>query len=134
MVDVIASITTIVRAVTGVRTAPGLPPDQISMYPAVVVYPAKGSTESKDYGLGPVFHDVVCEVFVPRVDLARDMEKLLPFVDGIPKGISTDTTLNAVYGATSRISYVLFHETYGATDVIGYRFLIEKIKLDPYGK
>lgn len=134
LADVIEQVVTVIRAVDGIRFVPDTPPDQIAAWPVVRVYPSQGYVDSKDFGIGFNFHDIACEVLVPHKDLARDMAVLIPFIDSVPKALSTDPTLNSIYGQKLRISYTICEGKIGEVETIGYRFIIEKIKLDPYGK
>jgi hypothetical protein len=130
LAEFIAQVEVTVRTVAGIRTVHDFPPDQLNTWPAVVAYAAKGYGDAKDFGLGFCYHDVACEVHIPQKDLARDTAKLLPFVTSMPEALKADPLLNAFYGAMNKISYSLFNEEYAGIQTIGYRFIIEKVKLD----
>ncbi len=129
LADFIQRVEAVVRGVEGIHVVHDYPPDQLNAWPAVVAYAARGYQETRDYGLGPSFHDVAVEVHIPRKDLARDMATLLPLITTIPAALADDLELNPFYGAMARISYTLFQENYGGVETRGYRFVIEKVKL-----
>lgn len=132
--DVVARIVTVVKAVSGIRTAPDYPPDQIAAFPAVLVYPSTGTINTGDFGIADGLHDVAVEIRMPDKDLPHAMEVLIPFLTSIPVALTADPWMNQQCEAFPRITYSLFYSTYDTTQTVGFRFIVEKIRILPTGK
>lgn len=131
----ITQIQALTEAVPGVRAAPDEPPDQISHFPFVVCYPESGIYEGGNpAGQMRGLHDIVIELHVPRQNLARGYREAMRFAKSIPNAIyaalgTSDLNTISTTGAIRYTFGVLDWGTgEGATQTMGFRFVIEDVK------
>ena len=130
---VIAEIQDEVGSVTGIRVAPDYPPDDLSIFPFAVCYPAMGTLIQEPPELMTGLHDIVIEIHVARKDLPRDVESVIGYVDTIPLEL-----FGAIYNsAFSTIrTFEQIDYTFGVLDwtgtgegtTIGWRFTLRAVK------
>ena len=130
----IEAVQTVVRAVTGIKSAPDNVPGMLAVYPVAITYYTGGRYDTGPFGIAQSYHDIACEVLVPLKDLPRDIETLAPFIESVPEALTNDPWLNDLCETFDRVRYEFMRSEYAGMPVIGYRFLIENIKLFPYGK
>lgn len=125
----IAGAQTIVGAISGIRSAPAYPPEELSVFPFAVAYSGGGTWEFGPAGDKKGLHNIIVELHVQRKDLARDVTAAMAYSDSIPNALMLDTTLGGNASTFGRITYVFGPLGYGGIDTIGFRFTIEAVKI-----
>ena len=133
--QVIAEVQEDIRALSGIRAAPNLAPEQMNVFPFCVVYPGSGTMSSGVPGEMLGIHSIVIELHIGRKDLPRDIDAALPFVESIPnillKAVATtagDRFDNTVDTFTD-VTYEFGPLDWGGTATIGWRFRMNGVKL-----
>jgi len=133
--NAIAKIAAIVAGVSGIRQAPTYPTETQSVDPFAITYVYNGTVNAGVIGSKKMLLSIAVDLYIPRLDLARDMATLTPFLDLI-----TNALLGQVSGSGGLFSgsittferldiEFLPNMTYGAVTMIGYRFLMNNVKL-----
>jgi hypothetical protein len=125
----VSAVATIVRGVSGVRGAPAAVPEDIAAYPFAVTYASGGVWEFGPAGDKKGLHSVTVELHVARKELPRDVAKAMPFGDTIPNALMRDPTLGGTASTFGRIRYSFGPLGWGGMDTIGFRFVLEDIKV-----
>jgi hypothetical protein len=133
LADILAAVQAVVGSVTGIRYAPDSIPGDISQYPASIVYPKSGRYITGKVGISVSYHNIVVEIHIPLKDLARDVTSLLPYCKSVPEALTADPTLSKHIENSEQISYTFGQMEYNGAATIGWRFVIENIKIYPYG-
>ncbi|MBT7070744.1 MAG: hypothetical protein HN975_07640 [Anaerolineae bacterium] len=114
-------------AVSGVKSAPDYPPENINEYPFVVAYMGGGEivfdTPSAYKGL----HTIIIELHIARKDLPNDIEIAAPYVDSIPAALMADATLAGTVNLFDNITYEFTEMLWDAVETIGFRFSINGV-------
>lgn len=122
-------------AITGIRKAPDYPPENLNVFPFIVVYPGKGVWESDVPGNKRWLGSVIVELHIARVDLPRDVESALSYHESIPNALLKPVaTVDGDRFASTIATFGTIDEYFGAlnwanTDTIGYRWTINGIKM-----
>jgi len=127
----IDEIQTEVRALSGIRSAPDEPPDQMGAYPFAVAYAGKGVWSSQTPETKVGLHDIVIELHVARKDLARDVTSAMSYSDSIPNAIMLalkDGTFSAIE-TFADIAYEFVGMGWGGVDTLGFRFTVRAVKM-----
>jgi len=126
-----AAIATACAAVSGVRQAPALPPEQITAgnFPFVVTYPDSGTIGYNTPDDAIFLHNIIVEVHTARKDLPRDVDKIFPYIETIPAAIMADPTLSTNVQTIGEISYTFGEMNWGDLQTIGIRFTLSEVKL-----
>ena len=88
--EMLTAIRQDLRAIPYIRSVPDTIPDQISMWPCVLVYPGAGSwklgSHSGDRGKPMVLgmFTVIVDLAIPRKDLPREVGRLTAFASSVP--------------------------------------------------
>ena len=131
---IIEAVQDLVGAVTGIRSAPYDPPDQAADFPIAIAYPAKGHyTMANGFDIKDSLHNIVIELHYPRVDSARTVAKLKPYVRLIPQAVAASADIAALCEGFEGIDYEMIPMMYGETKTFGLHFTITNLKLYPYG-
>jgi hypothetical protein len=129
IVQAIAAIQDTVGAVTGIRVAPDYAPDNLSIFPASVVYPRTGTIDSGPAGNMKALHNFVIEIHVDRMNLQKDLARVIPFGDSIPEALLDDPTIDGTISTFGVIDYTFGPMTWGDIPTIGWRFVVNACKL-----
>ncbi len=112
-------------ALSGIRTAPDFPLEQVGAFPFVVAYMGGGTFEKGEAGGIVERHDFIIELHIARKDLPRDIEKAVAYVDSIPAAIMADSTLGGTVLQFESIVYEFAPEMFwDAVKTIGFRFTV----------
>lgn len=133
LADVISAIQDVVGKVTGIRYAPDSVPGTLAQFPASIVYPRNGYYNTGRAGIAEGYINIVVEIHVPLKDLARDVASLLPYWKSIPEALEADPTLNQRVEFGEKISWTFGQMSYNDVPTIGWRFVMENLKVYPYG-
>ena len=134
IVTAITEIVTVLRGVSGLKNVPINPPEQMNYDTYAVVYPERGSIDVAPIGTRESLHNIAIDVLTTRTDLARDMARLEPFLDTIPNALLSEMTDSGDIFSNSietfgALTYAFISTDYGGTPVIGYRFVMEGVKI-----
>ena len=127
--DAIEQVQVIMTAVTGIRSAPELPPEQINQFPFAVAFPGEGEFTIEMGALMDGIHSIILELHIARKDLPRDVDKAGAYVDSIPKALWSNPTLNGRIRWFKRISYKFGPLGWGNMDTLGIRFTIHEVEI-----
>jgi hypothetical protein len=119
-----------VKAISGIREAPEVPPEGMDHFPFAICFARTG-----EYTIGPAgvmtgMHTIVLELHVVRKDLTRDIPAAMKYAKSIPLAILValmNRTLTAI-STMERIRYEFGPLGWGATETIGFRFYIDGVK------
>lgn len=129
--DAIAEIMGVISGVPGIRKAPELPPESLSVFPYAVGYPGTGELANEPPDMMTGLHDVVVEVHVARKDLPVDAAQVLPYADSIPAALCAalrDAAFTTIQ-TWRTITYSFGGMSYNGIATLGYRFHIEGVKI-----
>ena len=134
IVTAITEIVGVLRAVSGLKNVPINPPEQMNYDTYAVVYPEQGSVDVAPIGTRESLHNIAIDVLTTRTDLARDMARIIPFLDLIPTALLSEMTDSGDIFSNSietfgKLTYSFISTDYGGTPVIGYRFVMEDVKI-----
>jgi hypothetical protein len=117
--------------VTGIKYAPAYPPENISDYfPFLVGYTEGGEWSAITSNFKQVLCNIVLELHIGRKgDLPHEVEKAMSYADSIPEALIADQTLNGKVSHFERIIYSFGVLNYGETDTIGFKFILEGVKI-----
>ncbi len=139
IVAALTEIQTLMAALTGVRSVPANPPDAIGVDPVVLVYAAFGNVRQKTFDDTIALHNIGIDVLVSNTDLARARKVLNPFIDSIPAALysarkSGSLTAIETFGGGAGegdrgIDYEFISPTYNDVAYLGYRFVVNDVKI-----
>lgn len=115
----------------GVRSAPDYPPNQITLTPVAITYPASGTIGGLGSGYMKELHTVNIDLVMPAKDLTRDLTALNPYLRSIPNVIMKDPRFNSNASTFDSITYSFIVFEDGGIQYRGYRFAITGIKIEP---
>ena len=131
----LTAIAATVAGVSGVKTAPANPQENINEYPFALVYAMEGVQNIGPIGARKVLFNVAIDLLTIRRDISIDMAILTPFLDSIPGALSGEihTSGDLFSGTIQTFENVRFEflpaYPYAGADMIGYRFVMENIKI-----
>lgn len=129
----IAGIGDVIADVSGIEQALINPTETANADLFAVIYAAEGSYEFGATGL-TALHTIYVDVLKRRTDLAVDMAALKPFIDLVPGALLAEigdgggrfgNTITTFGG----VDYKLTYDDYAGTKVIGYRFIMQSVKI-----
>lgn len=133
--DAISWLQTQTRALPGVRYAPEYLPDVLADFPAVVAYEGPGDFKPGAASEYTALYTINVEVHVSRRDMARDLKTIRPFIKSIPNIPFLDPTLGGNVETYSNVTFSglvgLLPASEGQIPTIGYRFVIQGVKIRP---
>ena len=130
----IEEIVKVLKSVDGLRQVPINPPETMNVETFAVVYPLSGSIDIGPVGTRKSLHVIAIDVLTVRIDLARDIARMKPFIDTVAnalmKEVSTggDMFTNSVE-TFSKLSYSWIATDYAGVSVVGYHFMMEDTKI-----
>jgi hypothetical protein len=127
--DAIAQVQALAGAVDGIRAAPEYLPEALNIFPFLVCYAGNGSYEYGPSGVMKGLHSIILELHVARVNLPLDVKNAMHYSDSIPLAIMADPTLGGTVSTIGRISYTFGGMQYGTQLTLGFKFVIENVKL-----
>lgn len=99
----IGQIQDLIGALTGVRAAPDQPVEKMSILPLSLCYVGPGDWLNYVNGGKQFVGDIMVELHVPRKDLARDMSRLMSYVESVPNEIMSDPTLGGTVASVNGV-------------------------------
>lgn len=113
--------------VSGITSAPAYPPEQAADFPFVIGYPGKFKATPE---AGPSFKPLwalIVEFHLARKDLPADVKKALEMSETLINAMMDDLMANQV--AFKGIEGDFAEMVWGDVQTIGYRFVINEVKL-----
>jgi hypothetical protein len=131
--DAIDQVIAVLRDVSGIRKVPSDPPEQLTAWPAAVVYVQSGAWKmGAGYGGKTGLHNIVIELHFDReVDLAHTVEEALKFADRVPNDLLS-AFLDNLLPAVQTFEDIVFEFGplgWGGKSTLGYRWTIRNIKM-----
>ncbi len=118
--DTINRIQTITSGITGIRSAPNTTPETEWQFPFIATYPSTGTVERVGLYLEE-HHTFALEIHVSRVDLARDITEILPYLRLVTNALWADPTLNSTIEHFELLNYTFGPAQWGIVDTIAFR-------------
>jgi len=132
LVDAIAQAQKYIRAMDGIKKSEN-PPDQMSVYPYAIAYPAAGDLAISPAGDCKGLHQIVIELHAERKDLAKAIETLLPYGETIPSllfdKLLHDDKWQHTVDTFGKITYTFGPLDYNGIATIGFKFTIHDVKV-----
>lgn len=129
----IAGIQDVVKAISGIRSAPDYAPDIASVLPMAITYPENGEYNHFTGGSYTALHNIVIEVHYPRTDLVKAIKSSIDMIDAIPAALIADPTCNGSIQTFKNITYTYGSMTWGEgannLTTFGVRFTLNNVKL-----
>lgn len=139
----VAAITTELRLLPGLYATPDAPPEQLSVFPALVVYPQSGfwrlgsPSGARARGMRWGTHTIAIRVHVERSSLAHDVGQALPYAESVPdalfRGFARDRYGGAVValgdpsvgGSAAPLRYEFGPDQWGGIDTLAWRWSLD---------
>ena len=130
----LAAIVTTVTSVSGLRRVPVNPTETANVFPFAICYVLDGSASPFPQGTRTHLLNIAVEVYTKRIDLARDIAEINPFVDSIPAALLAEITgtgsqFSGTLTTFEAVNYELIEREYAGVAVIGYRFTMSNVKI-----
>lgn len=130
-----AAIAAVVDGVDGVKRAPGVPMENINDYPFALVYPADGEMNIGPVGTRKSLSNIFIDLLTVRRDINLDLTLMIPFIDSVTLALNNEISYNGdrFSGTIQTFEKVRFEflpmYPYAGPDMIGYRFIMENVKI-----
>lgn len=118
----------VMRGIDGVRNAPDYPPESMTVFPFVVVYPPSGSVNvnSKGRNLQGGVTEFVIELHLAQKELGRTVESALPYFEKTLTALRADMTLSGICRINNNIDWTFGGlPIYGGVETIGFSFTLQ---------
>ena len=135
VVGAVTAIASVVGGVSGISSAPTYPFETMNESPFAVTYPMNGGIDIGPVGSKKQLVNIAIDVLTVRRDLATDLAVLEPFLDTVPAALLAEmgTSGDIFSGTIDTFSGLRFEflpdMNYGGVQMIGYRFIMENVKL-----
>ena len=135
VVGAVTAVAAVVGGVSGISSAPTYPFETMNESPFAVTYPMNGGINIGPVGSRKNLLNIAIDVLIPRRDLAADLEVLEPFLDTIPAALLAELSysgdiFSAAIDTLESIAFEFLPEmNYGGVQMIGYRFILQNVKL-----
>ena len=135
IVAAIAAIAGVVSGVSGIKSAPAYPHEQMTESPFAITYLVNNEINIGPVGSKKSLASIAVDVLTVRRDIALDLAILLPLVDTISAALVSEMTPSGdIFSGTIDTFERLLVEfipsiDYAGVNMIGYRFVMEGVKL-----
>ena len=82
--DAVLEVIKEIRTIKGIRRVPNEPPENNDQFPFVVVTPGSAIYKVGPAELMTALHSINIELYVSRLDLPRDYNEIMEYIDKIP--------------------------------------------------
>jgi hypothetical protein len=130
--DAIDQVIAVLRDVPGIRKAYDDPPEQITAFPAGVVFARSGSWKMAPVGAKTGLHNLVIQLHWDReVDLAHIVKEALPFADTVPNAVLLAFLNNELPALQTfeDLTYEFKPLGWGGKATVGYEWMIRNVKM-----
>ena len=120
-----------IQTISGIRSAPEVPPESTDLFPFVVTYPGAGNYHQGPFKVMTALHNITVELHVEKKDLPRNFGTVMDLIDVIPyelmklhnaSGFSTISTFGDIEYSFGALSW-------GDVETIGVRYTITDVKV-----
>ena len=120
-----------IQTISGIRSAPEVPPESTDLFPFVVTYPGAGNYHQGPFKVMTALHNITVELHVEKKDLPRNFGTVMDLIDVIPyelmkllnaSGFSTISTFG-------NIEYSFGTMSWNDVETIGVRYTITDVKV-----
>lgn len=131
----LTAISATVAGVSGIKSAPDNPQENINEYPFALTYVMDGTLNIGPIGTRKSLLNISIDLLTVRRDISLDMAILTPYLDSIPHALASEisytgdrfsNTLETFEKIT--LQFLPFYD-YAGAQMIGYRFIMENVKL-----
>ncbi|OQC57690.1 MAG: hypothetical protein BWX54_01143 [Verrucomicrobia bacterium ADurb.Bin018] len=126
--EAVKRVQVIVRDVPGIKLAPEDPTESASEFPFAFTYLSSEERMSDSYGAVRSDATLVCDVVIPRTNLAVNLQTLMPYADSIQNALYKDWIDNQ-WGSTitelKKTRCKLVNLDIAKQQMIGLRFEID---------
>jgi hypothetical protein len=131
LIDVIGDVKRRIKALPGIEQIDLYPPEKISSFPFVTIWPGPGQWVYGPAGDKQGLYSIIVELHVARKDLPKDAEAAMRYVETIPNALmSTDDGDTLATIAFSSIDFSgLILLGYDEEKTVGFRWIMQNVKL-----
>jgi hypothetical protein len=123
--NAIGVLATKLRALSGIKNAPNVPPEDAGLFPFGVAYEATGTTNANAEGFANDIVTIFVEVHVARVLLGNAVLQAMAFRDPFLVALLSDPTLGGTVSTINEIRRTFGRLEWGGVETIGYRFEVD---------
>lgn len=122
-----AAIQDVVVAVSGVRAAPDVPPEQIAVSSGVLAacYPGEGEFKLISAEREQGNHIIQLSVFTAQRNMSSDWARMIGLGDTVARALLSNGTLAGTALAINRIRYTFGTVEWGGSAMFGWLFTLE---------
>lgn len=131
----LTAISATVAGVSGIKSAPANPQENINEYPFALTYVMDGTINIGPVGTRKSLLNISIDLLTVRRDIRLDMAILTPYLDSIPNALSAEISYSGdVFSGTIStfekltLEFLPFYD-YAGAQMIGYRFIMENVKI-----
>ena len=129
------AIAAVVGGVSGVKKVPAVPMENINEYPFALVYPMDGVINVGPVGTRKSLTNIFIDLLTVRRDINLDLTLMIPFIDSVSLALNSEISYSGdrFSGTIQTFENVRFEflpiYPYAGPDMIGYRFIMENVKI-----
>lgn len=126
LADIIAAVQDVTVAVTGIRFAPDIPPEQSVINGVIAVcYPAEGKFQEITSGRESGEHTLHLLIATPLRNLRTDWGRIIGLGDTVPRALLAAGTLTATVLQSNEIRYTFGPTEFGDAQLFGWLFYLD---------
>ena len=124
--EIVAALQDVVGAVTGIRSAPDIPPEQMAGAGVVAwVYPQQGTFREITSGQEEGVHTLALLIGTPRTNLRTDWGRIIGLGDTVARAILNGGSLTSTVLQTNGLRYTFGDLDWGGQQLFGWMFEVE---------
>lgn len=124
--QICAAVQDVAGAVSGIRSAPDTPPDQIAHGSVTaVVYPASGTFDEVSALRETGEHTLHLMIATPRKHLRTDWDRVIALGDTVPRALFAAGTLSSTVLQVQSVRYTFGDIEWGGQQMFGWLFEVD---------
>lgn len=131
LITILSDVKKRIKALGGISQIDLYPPEKITDFPFVTIYPGAGAWEYGPAGDKKALYSIVVELHIARKNLPRDAEAAMRYVESIPNALMSnddgDTLSTTAFSGLDFSGLIALG--YTDADTIGYRWTMQNVKL-----
>jgi hypothetical protein len=130
-----AAVAAVVDNVSGINKVPSVPMENINEYPFALVYPANGNINIGPVGTRKSLNNIHIDLLTVRRDINLDLTLMIPFIDSVSAALNAEISYDGdrFSGTVQTFENILYEflpfYPYAGPEMIGYRFIMENVKI-----